>query len=514
MTRCMLVSSAKLGLDARMTLKTSRRIFLSFLASGVASAALAAPPAVSLRPMARAGGRSKGAAAAAEAIVASAKLGGRVSFAVADAETGAPLEGGNANVGIPPASVAKAVTALYALDVLGPAHRFTTRLVAAGPVSGGILKGDLILLGGGDPTLDTNGLAAMAKALKQKGIREVRGAFKVAEGALPYVKSIDSDQPDHVGYSPAVSGIALNYNRVHFEWKRAGGAYGVTMDARSDWLRPEVYVTKMQIVNRSLPVYTYKDGGRSDNWTVAKGALGNGGARWLPVRKPALYAGDVFQTLARSHGIVLKNPEVVKRAPQGTVLVAYQSDDLRTILRAMLRYSTNITAEMVGLSATATRTGRVPNSLKASASEMNSWAGTALGTKDMRLVDHSGLGGDSNVTANDMVQALVKVHGSAALRPILKPVAMRDEKRRVLKNHPIKVDAKTGTLNFVSGLGGYMTTGDGRVLAFAIFAADEATRSRLSKANRESPQGVRSWNTRAKIMQQRLIDRWGAVYDS
>ena len=495
-----------------MLRSVSRRAFLSFLASSVATTALAGPPAASLRPVARGGGHLKKAAAGPDAIINAAKLGGRVCYAVADARTGARLEAGNAKTGTSPASVAKAVTALYALDVLGASHRFTTQVVATGSVSGGVVSGDLILVGGGDPTLDTNGLAALVAAMKEKGIREVRGAFKVAEGALPYVKTIDTEQPDHVGYSPAVSGVALNYNRVHFEWKRSGGSYGVTMDARTERLRPAVYVTKMQIVDRRMPVYTYKDGGRSDNWTVAKAALGNGGARWLPVRKPALYAGDVFQTLARSQGIVLKNPKIVKKAPAGTVVASRQSDDLRKILQDMLRYSTNVTAEMVGMSATARRTGRVPGGLKASASEMNRWANSTFGTTAMRLVDHSGLGGKSKMTADDMVQALVKAHGNAVLRPILKPIPMRDDKRRILKNHPITVDAKTGTLNYVSGLAGYMTAKDGRVMAFAIFAADEDARSRISKANRERPQGARSWNARAKVMQQKLIDRWGLLY--
>ena len=53
---------------------------------------------------------------------------------------------------------------------------------------------------------------------------------------------------------------------------------------------------------------------------------------------------------------------------------------------------------------------------------------------------------------------------------------------------------------------------DGTVLAFAIFSADEGTRKRISKANREAPQGARSYNKRAKRMQQKLIERWGALY--
>ena len=496
-----------------MVRSVSRRFFLSLVGAGVAGPLVAAPPTSSLRPVARGGDHFKKAVAGPEAIIADARLNGRVAYAVADPRTGRFLETINGKVGTPPASVAKAVTALYALATLGPSHRFVTRVVATGSVSNGVVNGDLVLLGGGDPTLDTNALAALAQAVKDRGIREVRGEFKVAEGALPYAKTIDRDQPDHVGYSPAVTGIALNYNRVHFEWKRSGSGYGITMEARSDKYRPAVYTSKMQIADRNLPVYTYSDGGRVDNWTVSRRALGKGGARWLPVRKPALYAGDVFQTLMRAQGIVLKAPKVVKRAPAGTALAIHQSVELRAILRDMLRYSTNLTAEMVGMAATVKRTGKTA-SLKVSAGEMSRWAAAALGATGTRLVDHSGLGGASKMTAQGMAQALVKVHSAGGLRPILKPFAMRDANGRIVKNHPIEVYAKTGTLNFVSGLAGYMTARDGSEFAFAIFCADEKTRGRITKANREAPQGARSWNRRAKTLQQKLIERWGALYGS
>ena len=472
---------------------------------------MANAPATSLRPQLRSlGGAPSGGP---DAVIKAAGLSGDVAFAVADVKTGLQLESVGAATGLPPASVAKALTALYALDVLGAGHVFRTELLATGPVKNGVLRGDLVLVGGGDPTLDTNALAKMAANLKAAGVREVRGAFKVYDGALPYVRSIDPAQPDHLGYSPSVAGIALNFNRVHFEWKRGGKGYVVAMDARSDKYKPQVAMAQMQVKNRRLPVYTYEETQRVDKWTVASQALGKGGSRWLPVRKPALYAGDVFQTLARANGIVLKNPKILRARPSGTVLSVHQSARLQSILKGMLKYSTNLTAEMVGMSATAARSG-TPGSLKASAQEMSRWAAAKYGMTGTSLVDHSGLGDASRMTPQDLLGALVKVYKLGILRPLLKPFAMRDGKGRVLKSHPIKVDAKTGTLNFVSGLGGFMTAADGTELAFAIFTADTAKRSRIKRADREVPEGARAWNRRSKKLQQKLIERWGALYGS
>lgn len=487
-----------------------------FLGSTAAAAVLgpvvaqAAPPTASLRPVQRGEDLFKRSVRSVESILADARLTGKVSFAVSDAATGLGLETHEPGTGRPPASVTKAITALYALDALGPDHRFETRLIATGGVVNGEITGDLILAGGSDPTLDTDTLARMAANLREAGIIGVKGAFKVFEAGLPVLDRIDPEQPDQVGYNPGVSGLALNYNRVHFEWTRASGTYTVTMQGRSDRYRPAVRVAAMQIRDRASPVYTYEDRGGIDAWTVARGALGSGGSRWLPVRKPGLYAGEVFQSLAGSNGIRLGNPQMISALPAGQTLVTHQSSDLRRILRDMLKWSTNLTAEMMGLAATAARGKRV-GTLKASAAEMNAWARDAIGMSGAALVDHSGLGDDSRVTAGDMVKALVMVRDQG-LRDILKPVAMRDDNSRVVADHPVKVDAKTGTLNFVSSLAGYLTGPDGTEMAFAIFAADEDIRATLTREQRERPNGGASWNSRAKRMQQQLIERWGVLY--
>ncbi|MGR3634886.1 MAG: D-alanyl-D-alanine carboxypeptidase/D-alanyl-D-alanine endopeptidase [Shimia sp.] len=489
----------------------SRRVFLGLAAAGLATPSWANPPARSLRPVPRPDGLGTVNMPGIERLLNDAGVSGKVSVAVARVGDGKILESHGAQSAQPPASVAKALTALYALQYLGPSHRFLTKVVATGPVKNGVVQGDLVLRGGGDPTLDTNAMADLARSLKAAGVTGVKGRFLVWGGAMAHVTRIDKKQPDHAGYNPAVSGLSLNYNRVHFEWKRSASGYVTSMDARSNKYRPDVTVAKMKISNRDVPVYTYKAVGKEDHWTVARSALANGGARWLPVRQPELYAGEVFRTMARSHGIVLKAPKVTQGAPFGTVVAQHQSPDLRTILKGMLKYSTNITAEMVGMAASLARGAQV-SSLKSSAQAMNLWAAETLSMQGARLVDHSGLGEASRMRADEFALVLAQASQQKVLQPILKDIALRGENGRVNKGHPLEVKAKTGTLHFVSALAGYISGPGNTELAFAIFGADVSARERLIGPDRERPKGARTYNSRSKKLQQKLIERWGAVY--
>jgi len=491
----------------------SRRLVLAGLLAGTAEIAWANPPATSLRPMRKPGG-TRGPvrrANAYEALIEAAQLGGKVGFVVADAKTGKVLEAHNPLLPMPPASVAKAITSLYALERLGGGHRFTTSVVATGPVVGNTVKGDIVLVGTGDPSLTTDGLADLASGLRKAGIAAVTGKLRVYDGALPGIRTIDPGQPDHVGYSPGISGMNLNYNRVHFEWTRAGGGYSVAMDARTERYRPPVRSASMEVVNRDVPVYTYKLQGGVDRWTVSRKALGKGGSRWLPVRNPGAYAGEVFQSLVRSNGVKVALGDPARRIPKGKVLAQVQSEDLRSLLRDMMKWSTNLTAEVVGMTASA-KGGKRPRNLKDSAGEMARWLSSRSGARKARFVDHSGLGDNSHISTREMVAALTGLAPKLGLRPLLKSIPMRDVKGRVIKGHPLRIHAKTGTLNFVSALAGYVTAPDGTDLAFAIFTADENRRKRLSKAERERPPGGSAWNKRAKNLQMRLIERWTTLY--
>lgn len=491
----------------------SRRFVLAGLMTTAASCSLADAPERSLRPMANPEtelGRQR-LAGDADRLIAAAKLDGKVGFVVADARSGQILETHNPLLPLPPASSEKAITALYALERLGPGYRFATDAIATGPLSGGTVQGDLVLAGSGDPTLDTNRLGELAERLRQAGVRGITGRLRVYDGALPGLRTIDPEQPEHVGYSPGISGLNLNYNRVHFEWKRAGSDYTIAMDARSDKYRPPVRSARMDVVNRDAPIYTYRDEGGVERWTVARGALGKGGSRWLPVRNPGTYAGEVFQALLAAQGIRADLGTPVAARPDGKILGRVQSDELSVVLREMLKYSTNLTAEVVGMTATV-QGGARPGSLRESAQTMAAWLEARVGARKARFVDHSGLGGASEISCQEMVEALVTLSPRLGLRPLLKDIPMRDSSGNLQRSHPLEITAKTGTLNFVSALAGFVRAPDGTDLAFAMFMADEGRRGRLSRAQRERPPGAASWNRRAKNLQMRLIERWGTLY--
>ncbi|MCU0828909.1 MAG: D-alanyl-D-alanine carboxypeptidase/D-alanyl-D-alanine-endopeptidase [Tabrizicola sp.] len=488
----------------------SRRLLIGGLLAGAAWPALGDIMDSSPRPVPR---PERGASAATGAsageiagLVTAAKLGGEVAWVVADGKTGAVLDARNPDLPLPPASVAKAVTALYALDRLGAGYRFATRILATGPVSGGMVQGDLVLAGGGDPTLQTDQLGDLVLRLAKAGLKGATGRFLYWDGALPVLRGIAEDQPAHVGYNAAISGLCLNFNRVHFEWKRANGDWQVAVDARGERFVPEVGMVRVSIAQREAPLFTY-DAGQVEEWTVASAALGNGGSRWLPVRDPGRYVAEVFRTLARAQGIRLDPGERVGTLPQGQEVGRVESEPLPDVLRDMLRFSTNLTAECVGLTASGA------GGLEASGRAMSDWARATFGV-DFTLRDHSGLGGASRVTAAGMAKVLVAAERDRrGLKPILRNVGMKDDAGKVIEGHAVKVLAKSGTLNFVSGLAGHIVPpGGGRDLVFAIFSGDPERRDAVPVALREEPEGSSAWTKRARRLQGQLVSRWAKAY--
>ncbi|MEZ5867163.1 MAG: D-alanyl-D-alanine carboxypeptidase [Defluviimonas denitrificans] len=112
-----------------------------------------------------------------------------------------------------------------------------------------------------------------------------------------------------------------------------------------------------------------------------------------------------------------------------------------------------------------------------------------------------------------MVRLLTRLGPQAGLRGLMKPIPMRDANGKKIAGSPIRVEAKTGTLNFISTLAGYASAPGGREMAFAIFTGDVARRDAVPDSQKEqvtvASAPSRKWSKR---LQQQLIERWSAVY--
>ncbi|MCB1391376.1 MAG: D-alanyl-D-alanine carboxypeptidase/D-alanyl-D-alanine-endopeptidase [Rhodobacteraceae bacterium] len=501
----------------------SRRTVLAGLLAGAATPLLANAPLRSPRPPARPSSSSQLATlqpaqgpivtptGSLANLLERAGLSGETAVIALDAETGTVIEEHRADLRVPPASTAKALTTMYALQGLGSEHRFVTRVESAsGRIENGVLRGDLVLRGGGDPTLQTAHLAQLAAELVERGLRRVEGRFIVDDEALPEIAQIDPEQPVAAGYNPGIAGINLNFNRVYFGWEVANGRAQLSMDARSDREVPPVSVIGIEAVSRDLPVYTYASRGGRERWTVAASALNQSGSRWLPVRRPAAYAGDVFRMLLAARGCQIPEPRF-QSVPQGQILAEYRSEPLTSVLREMLLYSTNITAECVGLAATLRQGARV-RSLGPSAARLNDFIARRYQAQGLGLLDHSGLSEGSRVSVRAMASYLVAARREGILPGLLREHPMRDTNGRAMASHPVEVRAKTGTLNFVSALAGYAQPRGGRPIVFSIVSADMARRRAIEDEESERPAGARTWTGRARSLQQDLIERWSGLH--
>ncbi|MGV6840488.1 MAG: D-alanyl-D-alanine carboxypeptidase/D-alanyl-D-alanine endopeptidase [Planktomarina sp.] len=468
----------------------SRRSFIAATGAFVASPALANAPNTSKFPAIRP--NQMGAAFADQklnALIARKPFSGRASLAVMDLGAQSLRKGHKHTSPMAPASTAKAVTAAYALAKLGNTYRFDTRLLATGGIQGGKIQGDLVLQGQGDPSLDTDRLAELVAALKQMGVHGITGDFIIDGSGFAAIDHIDPSQPAQVGYNPAISALNLNYNRVRFDWERSASGYDMTMRATGRRYNPDVVMARVKTTDKPLPVYQYKRFDTSEQWTVARPALGGKGGRWLPTRLPLQHGGEVFRSLARTFQIKLPAPKLAKTPSAAQVIAVTQSDALPDLARGMLKYSTNLTAEVMGLAASKGRT------LTASAGAMSNWAASQgmVG----QFEDHSGLSAQSRVTAAGMCQFMNRQYAQG-LPQLLKD--MSKDKGGAPRVGGAQILAKTGTLNFVSALTGYIVQPN-RTQVFAILCDDMNARKAIAPGDRERPKGARGWAKKARAFQ-------------
>jgi len=391
-----------------------------------------------------------------------------------------------------PASNMKIVTLAVAAERLGWDYTFETRLIAHGTVHDGVLDGDLVVVGTGDPSFDdwdgaaTRVFHAWSDQLKAAGIRAVSGRVIGDDRAFaddPYGIGWAWDDLDN-SYGTAVGALQFNENTARLLVEPAttpGGAATVRLQQPGSGLTPRASVTTMagetsaSISTRRLAGSPYLDihGSVPLAGSSARPILVN-----VSVLNPTLYFVTALRDALVASGIDVRGSpadiEELGTLPDvdGPLIATYRSPPLSELATTMMKLSQNLYAETLLRMA-----GGTPASLDAgrSATEsiLRAWG---IEPADLVIADGSGLSRNDLITPEASVTVLTHVERDSRLQPPFEhalPVAGVDGTlAQRMRGTPAErnVRAKTGSFSNARALAGYVSTADGEKLVFSIIA--------------------------------------------
>ena len=407
-------------------------------------------------------------------------------------DSGRVLYSRNAATLMMPASNMKIVTLAAAAETLGWDYRFKTTLETTAPVEEGTLKGDLIVRGTGDPTINSRNTRASAvfdewaTALRAAGVHRIEGGIAADASAFDDRGLGQGWAWDYLeaGYAAPVSALEYNENIATVSI-RPGAKQG---DAA------ELQLTPGTGLGLLYHVVTGEPGTRTaitlerrthDNYLDVRGTIAVDAApvtRDVAVISPAKYFAQSLLLALAERGIPVVRPPVdlAERAPDAVVLprrVLHESlsPPLRDIATTMMKVSQNLYAETL-LKAT----GAAKGGGGSAAAGRRAAAGvlTAWGIPENAYVqaDGSGLSRYDYVTPAMLMTLLERLHADPRHRDAFLatlPIAGKDgtiSTRMRATRAEANAVAKTGSISNVRALSGYVRTRDGELLAFSILA--------------------------------------------
>ena len=408
------------------------------------------------------------------------------SVLVGPADSSDALYSLNAAKLVMPGSTMKIVTAAAAAEILGWEHHFETKIVSVAAVGDGVLHGDLVVVGGGDPSIsersDSPGvLNQLARQIRAAGITRIEGGI-IGDDDLfddkPYGDGWTLDNLPY-GYAAAVSALEYNEGSVDLVI-RAGAAAGdpVTIQVRPPGSGLHVdnrLVTAAESGTGRLTLHRRPGSSRLvvDGQIPAKATPF---ARTASVDNPTAFFVSAFRHALITEGIEVDGDAVdiddFLAKPDFTgarSIVSHTSAPLREIAASMMRVSQNQYAESLlrtlGGSGDA-GTERIRGVLK-------SWN---VADDSYVIADGSGLSRYNYVSADALVRILRQMRSDprhSANFPDTLPIAGREgslAKRLSGTAAEGQVRAKTGTVDNVRAIAGYVNAASGETLAFSIIA--------------------------------------------
>jgi D-alanyl-D-alanine carboxypeptidase/D-alanyl-D-alanine-endopeptidase (penicillin-binding protein 4) len=413
-----------------------------------------------------------------------------ISFCVLNASTSEIISEYNSKSALIPASTLKVITTSAALGVLGKDFKYETKIAYSGLLDSinGVLNGNLIILGNGDPTLNSeyfnsstnklNSISEWAKKIKSLGIKRIKGNIVVD------VSCFENNLPDNwiwgdIGNYFGCMASGLNYkdNKIKLYFKTGEKSGDSTSIIKSIPFNPQItYINKV------------KTGGTGDNSISYGSILQN--KRWLTGNLPAnknnyeveISMPDPAWQLAYDLKQALINEEIKiggelivsdEKINSSQLLFIHQSPNLTDIIHQTNLHSNNLFAESLLKTIALKKTGF--GSIKEGIRLVNEfWEQRGLNSNHLFMTDGSGLSRSNTVCTSYLSKLLSKIYRDKNLYDVINnsfPIAGKNSSLANLCKGTFaenNLRAKSGYINRARGYAGYVKSKSGKDLCFTV----------------------------------------------
>jgi len=410
-----------------------------------------------------------------------------VAVLVQDVDARMPRTGFNADKAMNPASVMKLLTTAAALELLGPAYTWKTEAWIAGPLKDGVLEGDLVLKGFGDPKLGFEQFWLLLRQLRAKGLREIRGGLVLDRShfaAVPHDPARFDNEPLRP-YNVGPDALLLNFKaiRLAFVPDAAARALAVTIEPAP----AQLDLVNLLRLTEGACASTWYEGIRMDlahteaavrliltgSYPAACGEKG----RHVAVLGHAPFVAGVFRQLWAELGGTLAGGWRDGALPAGARLLARaESPALAEVVREINKFSNNVMARQLYLTLAAEATKR-PARTEDAETAVRAWlAQKGLPMPELVIENGSGLSRSERISADSLGRLLMAAYAGPTMPEFVAslPLAGIDgTMRKRLNGNDVAGQAhvKTGYLDGARALAGYVLDRRGR-RAVVVFLAN------------------------------------------
>lgn len=397
-----------------------------------------------------------------------------VAVYVQAVDSDSPILSDNADKSLNPASVMKLVTTNAALELLTPTYRWKTEVYKNGNVTNGVLDGDLIIKGYGDPSFKAQEFWRLLMSLQQAGIKQIKGDFVIDKTV--FEKNADDintfDDETWRAYNATPSAFLVNGRSTSFKFLVGEGDINIDQ---------EFELPELQIINnmtlkqgdcgawRNDMRYVVNAFDNRTTVTFSGSYTPDCGEKYLELSifDDEKYAFYTFKKLWRELGGKFNGALKVQATPDTAIKVIEQaSDPLGYVVRDINKWSNNLMARQLLLTMAVENSGAPATEAKGSVAIKNWLASKGLRFDELVIENGSGLSRVERISAEHLGQMLVSAYHGAVMPEFLAsmPILSKDgtvigRLKDSLSNG--RAHLKTGSLNGVNAIAGYVLDANG-----------------------------------------------------